>query len=46
MPLVMLLSLSISTGLLAVTVLLNESADAEYKGLVNGVGITVSSAAR
>ena len=46
LPLLILLGLSISTGFLAVNVLLNESADEEYMGLVNGIGMTVSSAAR
>ena len=45
-PLLILQRLSMSTGFLAVNVLLNESADEEYMGLVNGVGMTVSSAAR
>jgi len=45
-PLLLLLKLSLSTGFLAVNVLLNESADEEYMGLVNGIGMAVSSVGR
>jgi len=45
-PLLLLQKLSMSTGFLAVNVLLNESADAEYMGLVNGIGMMVSSVGR
>ena len=34
------------TAFLAVNVVLNESADAEYMGLVNGIGMAASSVAR
>jgi len=44
--LLLLLKLSLSTGFLAVNVLLNESADEEYMGLVNGIGMAVSSVGR
>ena len=33
-------------GFLAVNVLLNTSVDIEYMGLLNGIGMTVSSTAR
>ena len=35
-----------STGFLAVNVVLNESASAEYMGLVNGLGMVAASVAR
>ena len=45
-PVLLLQRLSMSTGFLAINMLLNTAADAEYMGLLNGLGMTVSSTAR
>jgi len=46
LPFLLLQRFSMSTGFLAVNVLLNESASAEYVGLVNGLGMIAASIAR
>lgn len=46
LPYLILQRFSMSTGFLAVNVLLNNSADAEYMGLVNGLGMLSSSVSR
>jgi len=46
MPVLLLERLSMLAGFLAVNVLLNTSVDIEYMGLLNGIGMTVSSTAR